>query len=155
MLSLTVRNLYQTSIFSQLLDSSAAAGNYWLQKHWRFLRSSWLQDSNYPKTNPNEDHGPIIFNLKPRKVYEIPDTTKKGIAIERLSNVNKAFHINERQPLKSSRRQKRTVTMTMPERTVETLVVVDKQMYNFHKEENILEPYVLTIMNIVSTTFII
>ena len=47
---------------------------------------------------------------------------------------------------KSRRRQKRSISI---ERTVETLVVVDQSMVDYHGKTQI-EPYILTIMNIVS-----
>ena len=98
-----------------------------------------------------------MFNMKPRKVYDIPETGDKGGTTYQTVNGEDLFDQKAKKIEKmptfnpdESRRYKRDVIMKMQERTVETMIVVDRKMYEFHKTENVIEPYVLTIMNIVS-----
>ena len=55
-------------------------------------------------------------------------------------------HSNKR---KISARKRRELTFQLEEKTVETLVVVDKEMFDYHESEALIQPYVLTILNIV------
>lgn len=129
----------------------------WLQRHWQLHRSSWRPDaeSDDVKDFRNIRSQSLMFNMKPRKVYAVPTpgnkqspynrtTLVKPTTDERSSRKGKNISVRRK-----NRRRKRDVILQMPERTVETLVVVDRMMYTFHKTENVIEPYVLTIMNIV------
>ena len=55
-------------------------------------------------------------------------------------------HSNKR---KRAARKRRELTFQLEEKTVETLVVVDKEMFDYHESEALIQPYVLTILNIV------
>lgn len=90
----------------------------------------------------------LVYNMKPRKVYDIPKTDDHNLL---------PYHqkMDSRGNNAGNRRGIRDVTMQMKKRTVETLVVVDRKMYEFHETENAIEPYVLTIMNIVSTKLVL
>jgi hypothetical protein len=89
-------------------------------------------------------------------VYDIPKKGHNEAATHNAINDKEMFEKSAKKTEKfttfktdKSRRQKRDVIMQMQERTVETMIVVDKMMYEFHRTENVIEPYVLTIMNIV------
>ena len=89
----------------------------------------------------------LIFKLMPKKVFDGGTSTSKYRRSRR-----QAQHVRNDYRSSSNGRRKRDVTVRMPERTVETLVVIDRMMLEYHKTKQLLEPYVLTIMNIVSTS---
>ena len=131
---------------------------------WLLHRSPWIPTStsaipngtgDFPSlledlmNETEEQH--LIFKLKPKKVFD------GGISISeyRKSRRRKMLHVTNDYNDKSRDtsehgRRKRDVMVRMPERTVETLVVIDRMMLEFHKSKELLQPYVLTIMNIVS-----
>ena len=87
----------------------------------------------------------LVFKLKPIKVFEGGDSKTK-----RAHRAKDKTNSLESRVRARKTRQKRDVTVRMPERTVETLVVIDRMMMEYHKSKELLQPYVLTIMNIVS-----
>ncbi|KAL4235895.1 A disintegrin and metalloproteinase with thrombospondin motifs 6 [Mactra antiquata] len=97
--------------------------------------------------------------MTPKKVYDTPEPSYSDSTETRTTDVPHAIlkqaeeTSNSPGDIKKVPRHKREVTMQMPARTVETLVVVDRLMYEYHKSENMLEPYVLTIMNIVAKLY--
>lgn len=97
-----------------------------------------------------------MHNMTPKKVYDIPEPSLYN-ETEKINKKQEDIEYDGQaaESTEGGDRHKRDVTMQMPERTVETLVVVDKLMYEYHESEDIIEPYVLTIMNIVSDCNII
>ena len=95
-------------------------------------------------------HQHLIFKLMPKKVFDGGTSTSKYRRSRRQTQ-----HVRNDYRSSNNARRKRDVTVRMPERTVETLVVIDRMMLEYHKTKQLLEPYVLTIMNIVSTSKLI
>ena len=132
---------------------------------WLLHRSPWLPSSYSDIPNGTEDLPQIleelmnetdqqhlIFKLTPRKVF---DGSVSVLDSQRSQRRKKRHLLREtdsrsRDNSKHGRR-KRDVMVKMPQRTVETLVVIDKMMLAYHKSKELLQPYVLTIMNIVSS----
>ena len=132
---------------------------------WLLHRSPWLPSSYSDIPNGTEDLPQIleelmnetdqqhlIFKLTPRKVFD----GSVSVLDSQRSQRRKTRHLlretdsRSRDNSKHGRR-KRDVMVKMPQRTVETLVVIDKMMLAYHKSKELLQPYVLTIMNIVSS----
>ena len=90
----------------------------------------------------------LVFKLKPIMVFEGGDLA--GSENQRALRAKYKTNSLESRGRARKTRQKRDVTVRMPERTVETLVVIDRMMMEYHKSKELLQPYVLTIMNIVS-----
>ena len=90
----------------------------------------------------------LVFKLKPIKVLEGVPTVQNQRARRARHTATKR---SETPGSQKTRRQRRDVTVRMPERKVETLVVIDRKMMEYHKSKEMLQPYVLTIMNIVSS----
>ena len=92
----------------------------------------------------------LVFKLKPIKVLEGVPTSVQNQRARRARHT--ATKRSKTRGSPKTRRQRRDVTVRMPERKVETLVVIDRKMMEYHKSKEMLQPYVLTIMNIVSTS---
>lgn len=104
----------------------------------------------------------LVHNLIPRKVYDIPNKTNSRLVIEEMpvettdedlendKNLHQSVSGFQADDQDGAGRKRREVTLQMLEHTVETLVVADRKMFEFHESESLLQPYVLTILNIVS-----
>ena len=122
--------------------------------------SSWHKKHRIKHFPRSQYNASIVYNLVPRKVYDFPDQPIRKPFIEKppYKEYERNANVSETtSPLNDQRRTgarnsrvRREVTLQMRSRTVETMVVVDRVMYEFHKAESIVEPYVLTIMNVVS-----
>ena len=150
----------RNSISIFLLDK-ASGGSNWPGIRWLLHRSPWKPTP--VKDIPNDTEKPyerwedllrethqnhLIFKLKPKKVLDGSISTthyRRARRRRRQTTDNSVSHDHS-----YLERHKRDVTIRMPERTVETLVVIDKKMLEYHKSKELLQPYVLTIMNIVS-----
>lgn len=146
--------------------SPTTADNQWLKKHGQRTE---LENHAHRSTEYTRES--LIHKLMPKKVFNFQRGNRTNLVFKdtpsefkevdvmttklpnrpeirlRAAGQEMQFQAEESdQPI----RKKREVSFQMLEHTVETLVVVDKEMFEFHKSESLIQPYVLTIMNIVS-----
>ncbi|KAK3590317.1 hypothetical protein CHS0354_007707 [Potamilus streckersoni] len=107
-----------------------------VENPWFLPTSPWFSRYNSKLDTTGgakRDNPDIIFKLRPLKTFDKPNESEL--------------------PERHKSRRRREVMMELAERNVETMVVVDQKMVEFHKSHELLKPYILTIMNIVAKLY--
>ncbi|XP_038068183.1 A disintegrin and metalloproteinase with thrombospondin motifs 7-like [Patiria miniata] len=116
---------------------------------------------NYTRSQGTRHHPHVVYKRSavPDQARQARDVDKSEngdfcgvqnkVSVEKLDKVRQKRATGERETTSGHRRRRRSISM---ERNVELLVVIDKHMVQYYRDQDI-ETYVLTIMNIVATLY--